>query len=116
MKEPARADSPVISIPGSCVQPFEQYEVAGHVSDALPVVWVRLRSPSSSRRLVSWPSFPRLLVSMSNSRMTASWIPYEISIHLQGADGLNSWYNQELLEVNLGNRALTKNKQILKYL
>lgn len=25
----------VISIPGSCVQAFKQYEVAGHVSDAL---------------------------------------------------------------------------------
>ena len=40
MKESACADSPVWSISGSCVQPFEQYEVAGHVSDTFPVVWV----------------------------------------------------------------------------
>ncbi len=40
MKESACADSPVWSISGSCVQPFEQYEVSGHVSDAFPVVWV----------------------------------------------------------------------------
>ena len=30
----------VISIPGSCVQAFKQYKVAGHVSDALAVVGV----------------------------------------------------------------------------
>lgn len=44
MRESACADSPVILIPGSCVQPFEQYEVAGHVTDAFPVVWVLLVS------------------------------------------------------------------------
>ena len=30
----------MISVPGSCVQSFKQYEVAGHISDAFPVVWV----------------------------------------------------------------------------
>ena len=32
----------VISIPGSSVQPFEQYEVAGHISDAFPVIGIFL--------------------------------------------------------------------------
>ena len=32
----------MISIPGSCIQSFKQHEVAGHVSDAFPVVWVLL--------------------------------------------------------------------------
>lgn len=40
MKESARADSPVWLIPGSCVQSFEQYEIAGHVADAFSVVWI----------------------------------------------------------------------------
>lgn len=30
----------MLSIPGSCVQPFKQYEVAGHVADALLLVGV----------------------------------------------------------------------------
>lgn len=30
----------MISVPGSCVQPFKQYEVAGHVADPFSVVWV----------------------------------------------------------------------------
>lgn len=30
----------VVSIPDSCVQSFKQHEVAGHVSDAFPVVGV----------------------------------------------------------------------------
>ena len=42
MRESAHADSPVILISGSSVQPFEQYEVAGHVSDALAVIGVLL--------------------------------------------------------------------------
>ena len=49
MREPARADSPVWSISGSSVQPFEQYEVAGHVSDAFPIVGV----PSEVAELVT---------------------------------------------------------------
>ena len=44
MRESAHADSPVILISGSSVQPFEQYEVAGHVSDALAVIGVLLVS------------------------------------------------------------------------
>lgn len=27
-------------VPGSCIQLFGQHEVAGHISDAFPVVWV----------------------------------------------------------------------------
>ena len=42
MRGPARADSLVISIPGSCIQPFKQHEVAGHVSDAFPIVGVSI--------------------------------------------------------------------------
>ena len=42
VRESARADSPMVLIPGSCVQAFKQYKVAGHVSDAFPVVWVLL--------------------------------------------------------------------------
>ena len=30
----------MISVPGSCVQPLKQHEVAGHVADAFPVVGV----------------------------------------------------------------------------
>lgn len=40
--EPASADSPVRSIPGSCVQAFKQHEVAGHISDAFPVIRIFL--------------------------------------------------------------------------
>ena len=40
MRESACADSPVMSVPGSCVQPFEQYEEAGHIADAFLLVWV----------------------------------------------------------------------------
>lgn len=40
MREPARTDSPVWSIPGSGVQPFEQYEEAGHIADAFLLVGV----------------------------------------------------------------------------
>ena len=32
----------MISVSGSCVQPLEQYEVAGHISDALAVIGVLL--------------------------------------------------------------------------
>ncbi len=44
VREPARTGSPVLSIPGSCVQSFEQHEVAGHVADALAVVAILLVS------------------------------------------------------------------------
>lgn len=40
--EPASADSLVRSIPGSCVQAFKQLEVAGHISDAFPVIGIFL--------------------------------------------------------------------------
>lgn len=44
MRESARADSPVILIPGSCVQPFKQHEVVGHVAEAFSIVLVLLVS------------------------------------------------------------------------
>lgn len=40
MRESACADSPVMAVPGSCVQPFEQYEEAGHIADAFLLVSV----------------------------------------------------------------------------
>ena len=30
----------MISVPGSCVQPLEQYEIAGHVADAFSIVGI----------------------------------------------------------------------------
>ena len=40
VRESACADSHATSIPGSCVQAFKQFEVAGHVAYALAVVGV----------------------------------------------------------------------------
>ncbi len=51
VREPARADSPVMSVSGSCVQPLEQYEIAGHIFDVRTVAY------SIERDRRSWYNF-----------------------------------------------------------